>query len=302
VPPTVSRPRTLEEAAAFLAEAGASGTRVTIGGELDPTGLDRILEHEAGDLTCTVEAGVRLSTLQAAVGAVGQRLALDPPGDPTIGACLAGALSGPLRHRYGAARDLVLGVTLVLGDGTITSSGGKVVKNVAGYDLGKLMCGSRGALALIGRVSLRLHPAPAANATVVVETADASGIVATLLGSQLQPSALDVLHPGRVAVLFEGGERAVAAQVAAAADLVGARPADPSVWDECRSRQAASTGRLRFAPGELTAVLADVSEAVVRPSVGIAYVTHAVDSSPNAIERRVLASLKQALDPTGVLA
>ena len=87
-------------------------------------------------------------------------LALDPPGDPTIGACLAGDLSGPRRHRYGAMRDLVIGVTVVLADGTIASSGGKVVKNVAGYDLGKLFSGSRGRLGLIARVALRLHPRP----------------------------------------------------------------------------------------------------------------------------------------------
>ena len=78
---------------------------------------------------------------------------LDPPGDPTIGACLAGRLSGPLSHRFGTPRDLVLGVTLVLGDGTVASSGGKVVKNVAGYDLGKLVCGSEGRLALINRIA-----------------------------------------------------------------------------------------------------------------------------------------------------
>ena len=137
-----------------------------------------------------------------------QRLSLDPPGDPTIGACLARNASGPLRHRFGAPRDLVLGVTLVLADGTIANAGGKVVKNVAGYDLGKLVCGSPGTLALIGRVSLRLHPLPAAARTLVVETDDPAGAVAALLRSQLQPSALDVLHPGRVAVLFEGGEAA----------------------------------------------------------------------------------------------
>ena len=108
----------------------------------------------------------------AALGAAGQRLALDPPGDPTIGACLAAALCGPRRHRYGAPRDLVLGVTLVLADGTIASAGGKVVKNVAGYDLGKLVCGSRGTLGLIARVSLRLHPLPRRRATLLVETDD----------------------------------------------------------------------------------------------------------------------------------
>src|SRR5262249_27774668 len=151
----------------------------------------------------------------------GQRLLLDPPGDPTIGACLAANLSGPLRHRFGAPRDLVLGVTLVLADGSVANAGGKVVKNVAGYDLGKLVCGSRGTLALIARVSLRLHALPAAARTLVVETDNAALVVEALLGSHLQPSALDVLHPGRVAVLFEGSPAAVEHQVSRARALVG---------------------------------------------------------------------------------
>ena len=199
-----ARPASIEEAAEYLATASAEGRQVRIGDDLSTAGLDRVLEHEAGDLTCTVEAGIRLSALRDALAAAGQRLSLDPPGDPTVGACLARRLSGPLSHRFGTPRDLVLGVTLVLGDGTIASSGGKVVKNVAGYDLGKLVCGSEGRLALIARVSLRLHPLPASTATLVVETDTPADAVRALRRSQLQPSAVDVLHPGRVAVLFEG--------------------------------------------------------------------------------------------------
>ena len=112
-------------------------------------------------------------------------------------------------------------MTLVLADGTIANAGGKVVKNVAGYDLARLVCGSEGRLAFIARVSFRLHPLPKATRTLVVATDDVAGVAAILLRSQLQPSALDVLHPGRVAVLFEGSERAVDAQVATAQALVG---------------------------------------------------------------------------------
>jgi len=171
--PTVSEPVTVAEAA----EALRAGGRVSIGREggdvvLSTARLNRVLEHEPGDLTAIVEAGLPLSELQAALEPHGQMLALDPPGDPTIGACLAADLSGPRRHRYGAMRDLVIGVTVVLADGTIASSGGKVVKNVAGYDLGKLFSGSRGRLGLVARLALRLHPKPAASATVVVETDD----------------------------------------------------------------------------------------------------------------------------------
>jgi glycolate oxidase FAD binding subunit len=296
------RPGTLEEASALLADATAAGRRVRIGTDLSTEGLDRVLEHEAGDLTCTVEAGIRLSALGAALRPSGQRLSLDPPGDPTVGACLARALSGPLSHRFGTPRDLVLGVTLVLGDGTIASSGGKVVKNVAGYDLGKLVCGSEGRLALIARVALRLHPLPAASATLAVETEDLAGVVRALRRSQLQPSALDGLHPGRVAVLFEGGERAVAAQLEAARALVGGTEREAAVWDESRERQGRSRGRVRCAPGELANVLSTLDEAVVRPSAGIAYVPHPVPVVPGAVERRVQRALKERLDPAGVLA
>jgi glycolate oxidase FAD binding subunit len=295
--PSVS---SLAEASAFLAAASVDGRRVRIGSDLTLGGMMRVLEHEAGDLTCTVEAGIRLSALQAGLAGAGQRLALDPPGDPTIGACLAANLSGPLRHRFGAPRDLVLGVTLVLADGTIANAGGKVVKNVAGYDLGKLVCGSRGTLALIARVSLRLHPIPPAATTVVVETDDAAGVVATLARSPLQPSAVDVLHPGRVAVLFEGGQAGVDDQTRRALSLVGGVPAGDEVWPESRARQAASSGRVRFAPGALRETLAGLDEAVVRPSAGIAYVPHEAaqaHDAPALVER-----LKAQFDPKGTLA
>jgi glycolate oxidase FAD binding subunit len=294
------RPTTIEEAAAFLAAASAAGRRVRIGEDVSTDALDRILEHEAGDLTCTVEAGIRLSSLREALGAHAQRLSLDPPGDPTIGACLARRLSGPLSHRFGTPRDLVLGVTLVLGDGTVASSGGKVVKNVAGYDLGKLVCGSEGRLALIARVALRLHPVPAASATLVVETSDAAAVVRELRRSQLQPSALDVLHPGRVAVLFEGGERSVAAQLDEARSLVGGAVGD-AVWAESRERQARALGRMRFAPADLPNLLSTLNDAVVRPSAGIAYVPHRVGGVPGAAARRLRRALKDQLDPAGVL-
>ena len=296
------RPTTIEEAAALLTQASAEGRTVRVGEDLSTHGLDRVLEHEAGDLTCTVEAGIRLSALQARLADSGQRLSLDPPGDPTVGACLAHRLSGPLSHRFGTPRDLVLGVTLVLGDGTIASSGGKVVKNVAGYDLAKLVCGSEGRLALIARVALRLHPLPIASATLVVERDDPAGVVRELRRSLLQPSALDVLHPGRVAVLFEGRERAVAAQLETARTLVGGAPADSGVWDEARERQGRALGRLRFTPAALANVLSTLDEAVVRPSRGIAFVPHRMGGVPSAAARGLERALKERLDPAGVLA
>ena len=298
----------VEEAATTVGAAHAGGRRLRIGDDLTTGDLDRILEHETGDLTCTVEAGLRLSALNDVLGERGQRLSLDPPGDPTVGALLADNLSGPLRHRFGAPRDLVLGVTLVLADGTVASAGGKVVKNVAGYDLARLVCGSRGRLALIVRASFRLHPLPKAARTLVVETDDAPAVVARLLRSQLQPCALDVLHPGRVAVLFEGSERAVEAQLRSASALVGGSESSAEVWEESRKRQAAAGSRECFAPGDLQRFLADVPEAVVRAAAGVAYTRDPLPSatpsqgdSPDT-RQLLLERIQQELDPRGVFA
>jgi glycolate oxidase FAD binding subunit len=282
---SASEPATLEEAAGALA-SGRSTSIEREGGDvvLSTARLNRVLEHEPGDLTAIVEAGIRLSELQAYLGEHGQMLALDPPGDPTIGACLAADLSGPRRHRYGAMRDLVIGVTVVLADGTIASSGGKVVKNVAGYDLGKLFSGSRGRLGLIARVALRLHPRPAAEATVVAEDQDPRRLWQTVHRSQLDPSAVDFLPPGRLALLFEGGHSAVEAQVAAAP---GERT-DGSIWAESAKRQAAAASRAAFSWQECL---------LARPGPGIAYVDEVAGGDWPPLAERVRASF----DPEGIL-
>ena len=296
--PSVS---SLDEASAALASAHREGRTLRIGEDLTAHGLNRILEHDPGDLTCTVEAGMRLSELRAVLAAAGQRLSLDPPGDPTIGALLALNLSGPLRHRFGAPRDLVLGVTVVLGDGTVANAGGKVVKNVAGYDLARLVCGSEGRLAFIVRASFRLHPLPKAARTVVVETEDSALVVLRLLHSQLQPSALDILHPGRVAILFEGSPRAVEAQLSQTVSLVGGSPSGEEIWDETRARQAGATSRIRFPPGDLVEALISLDEAVIRPAAGVAYgLARIQDDTPPDV-RRLFDAIRGQLDPAGVL-
>jgi glycolate oxidase FAD binding subunit len=304
--PSVSEPRTVSEAAEILARAGAAGKRVGIekeGGDvvLSTRRLDAVLEHEPGDLTAIVEAGVRLSQLADRLAPYGQMLALDPPGDPTIGACLSGNLSGPRRHRYGAPRDLVIGVTVVLAEGTVASSGGKVVKNVAGYDLGKLFSGSRGELGLVARLCVRLHPRPAATRTLAVRVADAAHaarLVQTVLRSQLVPSAVDLLWPGRLLLLFEGSERAVDDQLESALTLVGGAVADPVIWEEVASRQLRLPARVSFAPGELAAALGSASEAVVRAGCGSAYVP-SVSGEPQATA--LLERIRAQFDPAGVL-
>jgi glycolate oxidase FAD binding subunit len=303
---SVSELESVHAAAAVIRDAAGAGRSVSIereGGDvvLSTSGLGQILEHEAGDLTCTVEAGIRLSTLNEALAPHGQMLALDPPGDPTIGACLAANLSGPRRHRYGTMRDLVIGATVVLGDGTVASSGGKVVKNVAGYDLAKLFCGSEGRLGLIARVSLRLHPVPEAT-TSVTAPPDAEAAYAAIR-STLVPSAVDIHWPSRLALLFEGSKRAVAAQVRAAEKMLdGQQSSDGDEdWLDGANRQLAARGRLSFAPGALAEVLAAHDEAVVRVAAGVAYVQEEVPDSRDPGEIALVERIRAQFDPGGVL-
>src|SRR3989304_1046329 len=124
--------------------------------------LSGLLEHEPGDLTATVEAGMTLGTFQAELSRRGQWLSLDPPqaARATLGGILASNASGPRRHLYGTARDLLIGITMVLADGAIVRGGGKVVKNVAGYDLPKLAVGSFGTLGVIVEATVKLRPRP----------------------------------------------------------------------------------------------------------------------------------------------
>lgn len=283
--PNASEPGSLEEAVDVL-RGGGTVSIERKGGEtvLSTRRLNRVLEHEPGDLTAIVEAGIRLSELQERLAPHGQMLALDPPGDPTVGACLAGELSGPRRHRYGAMRDLVIGITVVLADGTIASSGGKVVKNVAGYDLAKLFSGSRGRLGLIARVALRLHPRPGAEATVVVDADDPRAYWHDLHASQLVPSAVDFLPPRRFALLFEGAPRAVDAQVEACS---GARR-DVAIWDAVAGLQLQARAREPFRWQDCL---------LARPGPGLAYVARDGDRSWPPLAERVRA----AFDPEGVL-
>jgi glycolate oxidase FAD binding subunit len=230
----------------------------------------RILEYEPGDLTCIVDATLRLSELQNVLAAQGQRLSLDPPGDPTLARCVLDDLSGPLRHRFGRIGDLLIGITVVLADGTRASSGGRVVKNVAGYDLGKLFCGSRGRLGSVERVALRLHPAPAVARTGVLD----SSRWPELHHSQVVPSAVDLVD-GRLHVLIEGSERSVERQLAS---LAG-EEADPDSWNAIRELQARLPGRRRW-EGE--------DAPLIRPGPRVAHVEEVGEQAWSPLAQRVV--------------
>ena len=163
---------------------------------LDLSRLNRILQHQSGDLTVTVEAGARLADVNRRLRERGQWLALDPAFDAaTIGGLLATNDSGPSRHRFGTPRDLVIGIEVATVDGQLAKAGGQVVKNVAGYDLSKIMSGSFGSLAAIVSATFKLSPVPAASSTLVVSGLDAGAlarIAETMAASQLEPSAFDL--------------------------------------------------------------------------------------------------------------
>jgi glycolate oxidase FAD binding subunit len=208
----IASPRTTDEIAAVARHAQANnltleiigaGTKRTWGNpvaaalQLDTTRLNRVLEHPWQDLTCTVQAGCTWSTLQRTLAAHNQFVALDPlfPTRATVGGIVATNDSGALRHRYGSLRDLILGMTIVLADGTLARTGGKVVKNVAGYDLHKLMTGSFGTLGVIAEVTFRLHPLPLHTQTFTIaapQAAQLAPLMAAIRESHLLTQALQL--------------------------------------------------------------------------------------------------------------
>ena len=172
--------------------------------------MNEVLEHTPGDQIVRLEAGVKLEDLQEHVSGSDQMLAIDPPeSGATIGGIVAANSSGPRRYRYGTIRDLIIGITVVLQDGTVAKAGGKVVKNVAGYDLSKLFTGSLGTLGVIANANFRLHPRPEAARTVAVEVAgpqQAQAAAQAIVHSQVEATAVE-LHYGenekRLKVLLE---------------------------------------------------------------------------------------------------
>lgn len=220
-----------------------SGTGTKLGWGVPPARADllvrthrmnRVIEHGAGDLVVQAQAGVPLPELQDQLAPARQRLGLDPvlpPGTTspgTVGGVLATAVSGPLRLSHGAPRDLLIGITMVRADGMVAKAGGKVVKNVAGYDLGKLLTGSWGTLGLITEAVFRLHPLPALARWVVAPAPAPAALyerVRRLIHAQVVPTALEIDQPadsaGTLAVALEGIPEGVDGRVARVLELLG---------------------------------------------------------------------------------
>jgi glycolate oxidase FAD binding subunit len=241
----VAAPASTEEAAEVLRLAGHHDLRVVARGGATklawgapPRAVDLILdtgliagvvEHAAGDLVVVVRAGTSVETLQSTLAEAGQQLALDVPQQgATLGGTVATNTSGPRRLLYGTLRDLLIGVTFVRADGVVAKAGGKVVKNVAGYDFGKLLTGCYGTLGIVTQAAFRLHPLPAASRVLSVEVSDAGEagrVVAAVVGSQVVATAVEVDQPSvgpvTVVVLLEGSEEGVAGRAAATAELLG---------------------------------------------------------------------------------
>ncbi|HEV2093077.1 MAG TPA: FAD-binding oxidoreductase [Rubrobacter sp.] len=212
------------------------GTTMALGNpprELDlilgTTRMNEVVEHVPGDQVVRVQSGIRFSDLQERLADSDQMLGVDPPevGEgATVGGIVAANSSGPRRYRYGTVRDLIIGITVVLADGTVAKAGGKVVKNVAGYDLAKLFTGSLGTLGVIAECNFRLHPRPETARTVAVElpdTASAGAASQAILHAQIVPSAVELLWDGEtrlLTVLIEGIPSGVEAQAETASHIL----------------------------------------------------------------------------------
>lgn len=286
VPELIVEPGTEQELAAVLSRANEAGLAVLPRGGGSKTSwgnepkradlivsmarLNRIEEHAWADLTVTVEAGCPIQKLQETLAQQKQRLALDAlwPERATVGGVLATNDSGGLRLRFGALRDLIIGVTLALPDGTLAKSGGKVVKNVAGYDLPKLATGALGTLGVITRAVFRLHPLPRKAQTFSISRCnldEAQRLFLAVQGSKLAHTAMQARFAGNaepgIDILLEGTEGGVTAQEATIRKLTGqalVEPASPDLW---KARQTLWEGAGPAAVAKISVLPTEISNA-----------------------------------------
>jgi glycolate oxidase FAD binding subunit len=280
--------------------------------------MARSVDHSAGDLVVRVAASLPFADLRDKLAEADQRLSIDEvvPGS-SVGGVVATGLSGPLRYRYGNVRDLILGVRFVRADGQIAKAGGSVVKNVAGYDLTKLLCGSQGTLAVLTECIFRLHPIPRRALTVSAELPDASAAIAAqaIAQSNLDVTAVEYNLEGGVsslAVLLEGSHEGVERRAAGVAEIlaIGAAPSrttrldpePPSWWG---SLPGATVAKATFAPGEAATALSQLRERlddrfVVRGSIGVGTVTIGIPATVSTADLgELLGALRRAVRPFG---
>jgi glycolate oxidase FAD binding subunit len=246
--------------------------------------MNQVIEHAWADLTVSVEAGCTMGGLQERLGKHRQRLALDAlwPERATVGGVLSTNDSGALRLRFGSLRDLVIGVTLALADGTVASSGGKVVKNVAGYDLPKLVTGAFGTLGIITRAIFRLHPLPKETCTIVYATGSSIGaqeMMQAIQSSKLAHSAVQMRvadgEEVHVDILFEATEAGLTAQKEQLRNIVGtmaAADAGREVWsarqdlfpDAKRDSAGCAVAKLAILPAKIAEAIDAIAGASPR--------------------------------------
>ena len=309
-PSFVAEPGSVEEMSALMKLANDGGLAVSPRGGGTSTSLgnpprevdlvvstarmNEVIEHVPGDQVVRVGAGLRFQDLQERLAGSDQMLGVDPPErglGATIGGIVASNSSGPRRYRYGTIRDLIIGITVVLPDGTVAKAGGKVVKNVAGYDLGKLFTGSLGTLGVIANANFRLHPRPEAARTVALELGDTASVgqaTQAVMHSQLVPSAVE-LHWGEgpkiLTVLVEGIPSSAEAQAEQAEFLLkgfgGVRTLSDEEadnlgpYDPPGSPNAGGEVSLKisFPPAELTGVLDSTLGACSRSGLDVPRIT-----------------------------
>ncbi len=224
--------------------ARGGGTKISWGSPplrldllLDVSGLDRVVEHAAGDLIAVAGAGVRIAELNRVLGLAGQQLAVDETvAGATVGGTICAGASGPQRLLRGTVRDLLIGLTFVRSDGKVVHAGGRVVKNVAGYDVCKLLVGSAGTLGVVTEAVFRLHPLPAARRVVTMacdRPEDAGALVARIVHGQTVPSAVEIDCP-------DDGQLVVAALLEGSPDPATSSARSPT---RCPSGGAATRGR-----------------------------------------------------------
>jgi glycolate oxidase FAD binding subunit len=304
LPSQTVRPDTTEELATVITAAGhareaivlwGGGTRIGVGDPperydiaVDLTGLAGIVEHSPADLVCTVRAGTTLVELASALGASGQRWPVEAPRPEraTVGGTIASAAAGASRLRYQHPRDWIIGCTAVLGDGTVTHAGGRVVKNATGYDLTRLYSGSYGTLVALAEVTLKLMALPERTATLRATMTDlraALRVAAELRATHLPLDALAIATGAAaercgdarpsVLVRVSGPGAAVERVAQSVRERTGASDLDPAVWDTVASLSVEMdrVSRAGWPAGHEPPDGLDLADAVVYPGSGIAF-------------------------------